>query len=478
MHPGDLTIEPLARVHARPLHDLNVVITDRTDGLHLEFEYDTARLDRATVEKMLSHYERLLQSVVANPSRRISAAPALPESGPRARRAERKVVTGDRSIRPYLGLQLQLIAIWEDLLAVRGIGIRDNFFDLGGTSLQFLRMLQRAEAACGKAILPVAFFAEPTIENLALEIAQAAMDESSSLLKLNETGTRTPFFYLHGDLFGGGFYSQKLSRALGPEQPFYVMPPQDVRALPTAPTIEEMAAKHRRALRGVRPHGPYFIGGFCLGGLVAYELAQQLIHDGEKVEMLLVIDAAPEDKTLRVLRDLTAMAARLLRWSDAAQIDHFRQWALRRTQFSLWYEEKVPEKMRLVTRQIRHRLVSAFGLLQRQVRNGNRAGDLEAELSQERDVPSAFLWASAGYRPRPYPGRMSVLLSEDLLHRGDDLARAWQQLAPKVTVHPLTGSHLECITAHVDNLAETIEHCLPHSGLSSSEERSDDISPS
>ena len=81
-------------------------------------------------------------------------------------------------------------------------------------------------------------------------------------------------------------------------------------------------------------------------------------------------------------------------------------------------------------------------------------------MSSERDVPTAFLWAAASYRPQQYQGPMAVLLSEDLLHRGDHLEQAWNRLAPKVTVHSLKGSHLECITAHVDTLADTIDNCL------------------
>ena len=207
-------------------------------------------------------------------------------------------------VRPYLGLQLQLIAIWEDVLGVRGIGIRDDFFELGGNSLLAMRMLQRAELVCGKVILPSALFRNPNVEHLAGAIAREVIDESPTLLRVNDAGTRTPFFYLHGDLSGGGFYSLKLSRALGPDQPFYVLPPQDIRLLPAAPSIEEMAAGHLAALQAVRPKGPYIIGGFCVGGLVAYELAQQIEASGERVEMLLVIDAALEDKVLRALRSL------------------------------------------------------------------------------------------------------------------------------------------------------------------------------
>lgn len=374
-----------------------------------------------------------------------------------------KFVTTSEPVRPYLGLQLQLIAIWEEVLGVRGIGIRDDFFDLGGNSLLAMRMLQRAELACGKEILPTALFANPTIEHLAGEMARDVLKDSPTLLRVHDAGKRTPFFYLHGDLSGGGFYSLKLSRALGQEQPFYAMPPQDIRALPAAPSIEEMAAAHLAALREVRPNGPYVIGGFCVGGLVAYELAQQIVASGEKVEMLLVIDWAPEDRALRSLRSLAENSGRTLRWNDNEKVAIFGRWALWRTRLAEWSGMKVRAKARVAWQEIRNQVSSVTGLLRpRVVRPTDRPAattSTAANIAQERDLPSAFLWASAGYRPQPYQGPAAILVSEDVLRDGQ-MARDWKELAPQITVHPLTGSHLECITAHVDTLAETIESCL------------------
>jgi non-ribosomal peptide synthetase component F len=375
-----------------------------------------------------------------------------------------ELFTSSEPVQPYIGLQLQLLAIWEDVLGVRGIGIRDDFFDLGGNSLLAMRMLQRAELACGKVILPAALFRNPTVEHLAGEIAREVIDESPTLLRVNDAGARTPFFYLHGDLSGGGFYSLKLARALGPDQPFYVLPPQDIRLLPDAPSIEEMAAAHLDALRAVRPKGPYVIGGFCIGGLIAYELAQQIEASGESVEMLLVIDAAPEDKELRLLRWFAGAVGAVLRWDDHAKVERFGRWVLWRGRLSRWYGLNVRAQMQVVFRRISNRFARTRDLLRPRTRPEAKAsvncGDPSEPIRRERDVPSAFLWASAHYHPRPYHGPVALLLSEDVLHCGRNLSNEWHALAPEVAVHPLTGSHLECITAHVDTLAQTIESCL------------------
>ncbi|HWM25442.1 MAG TPA: condensation domain-containing protein [Chthoniobacterales bacterium] len=380
-------------------------------------------------------------------------------------------------VQPYIGLQLQLIAIWEDVLGVRGIGIRDDFFELGGNSLLAMRMLQRAELACGKVILPSALFRNPTVEHLAGEIAREVIDESPTLLRVNDAGSGTPFFYLHGDLSGGGFYSLKLSRALGPDQPFYVLPPQDIRLLPAAPSIEEMAAAHLAALRAVRPKGPYVIGGFCIGGLVAYELAQQIEAGGDAVEMLLVIDAAPEDKGLRALRWLAGACGALFRRDDHATVDQFGRWVLWRGRLSRWYGLNVQAQARIVFRRVSHRFVRVYEILRPRFRRESNQAAAPAQASapgrRERDVPSAFLWASARYRPRPYRGAVALLLSEDVVRRGRNVVGEWQELAPDVTMHPLIGSHLECITAHVDTLAQTIERCLQDTAASTRAPRED-----
>jgi amino acid adenylation domain-containing protein len=378
-----------------------------------------------------------------------SALPA-PDSIPQESSSE--------TIRPYLGLQVQLIEIWRDLLGAREIGIRDNFFELGGNSLLALRLLHRAEVISGKAILPAVFFSNPTVEFLAAELARQASEESPLIVKVNDRGGGTPFFYLHGDLFGGGFYSSKLSRALGPEQPFYVLPPLDVRR-GEVPSVEEMASAHWQTLRTVRPHGPYVIGGFCLGGIVAYELAQQIAASGEKVEMVLLIDASPRNKALQAMRALCELGGRWLKWDEEKQLNQFRRCWLRREQFALWRKEDGVAKIRLLLRQLR-RILSLVWKKSRPETTDAEGAPPPTSLVKHRDVLATFLWAAAGYRARKYRGEMVALLSEDLLHRGDHLENAWSRLAPKVTVRSLKGSHLECITAHVDNLAQTIDGIL------------------
>lgn len=376
--------------------------------------------------------------------------------------SDERLIAAPDPVRPYRGLQLQLLALWEEVLGMKGIGIREDFFDLGGNSLLAMRMLHRVELATGKVLLPSALFTHATVEDLAEEIAREAIDDSPSLLPVQESGSRTPIFYLHGDFFGGGCYSLKLSRALGQEQPFYVIPPQDLRTLPAAPSIEEMAAEHLAALRAVRPKGPYVIGGFCVGGLIAYELAQQIKASGDIVEMLLIIDAEPQDKGLRTPRRLATASAALFRWDDKTKVANFGLWVARRTRLANWFELDLRTRLGAFLHWISWRVLKTWNGWRRRLsppgESSANSATTNAATDSDRDARLDFLWASAGYRPRPYAGPVAVLVSDDVMHT--NLLDEWRQFAPEAAIHRLIGSHLECITVHVDKLAGTIETCL------------------
>jgi hypothetical protein len=214
--------------------------------------------------------------------------------------------------------------------------------------------------------------------------------------------------------------------------------------------------------------------------VVAYELAQQIEASGDSVEMLLIIDATAEDKGLRVIRRLTEACGALLRWDDRAKVDHFGLWTLWRGRLARWSGLGLAAQARVVFRRIGNRFVRVINRLRpRPQQAANQSvGPAKSGTPSERepDVPSAFQWASARYRPRPYQGPVALLLSDDVVRHPKNVSE-WQELAPKVTVHPLLGSHLECITEHVDSLAQTIESCLQNAAANSDPSRRSDDDP-
>src|SRR5256714_1154199 len=232
-------------------------------------------------------------------------------------------------IPPILKIHHQLVQIWEGLLDVRPIGMRDNFFSLGGHSLLAAQMAARVEQVCGKKLPLAALYAGATIEHLTdvlvKEEETGTTKESGSparVVAVQAGGSKRPFFFLHGDWYGGGFYCLNLARGLGPDQPFYVLEPYEFDRGGTPPAFEEMAAAHIEAMRAVQPEGPYLLGGFCNGGLVAYEMARQLHAQGQVVNLLALMDPALPGSH-RSLRGAINRFSTVLRLDQGKQLDWF-----------------------------------------------------------------------------------------------------------------------------------------------------------
>lgn len=188
-------------------------------------------------------------------------------------------------------LDLQLIKLWEKALNVRPIGLRDNFFDLGGNSLGAVRLFSEMRKMFGRSFPLSVLFQAPTVEKLADMIRQGGWSPQwTSLVPIQPGGSKPPFFCVHG---GGGnvLIYRELARHLGEDYPFYGLQARGVDGSNDyLTTTEAMAESYLREMRELQPEGPYYIGGFCMGGQVAFEMAQRLVRDGQQVSLLFVID--------------------------------------------------------------------------------------------------------------------------------------------------------------------------------------------
>jgi len=185
----------------------------------------------------------------------------------------------------------QLTRIWQEILGIDSISPDQNYFDLGGDSSLAVQMFAQIEKIF-KIKLPLAtLYDAPTIAELAKILrGEAAASGWSPLVAIQVAGPRPPFFCMHG---AGGtvLMYRDLSRHLGDDQPFYGLQSQglDGSCRPLS-KVAEMAALYVKEIRRVQPHGPYFLGGYCMGGTVAFEVAQQLLAEGETVALLALFD--------------------------------------------------------------------------------------------------------------------------------------------------------------------------------------------
>lgn len=185
----------------------------------------------------------------------------------------------------------QLTLIWQKLLGLDSIGADQNYFDLGGDSVMAVHLFSLIEERFHIKLPLATLFEAPTINELAAILqAEAPSTGWSPLVVIQPNGSRPPFFCVHG-AGGNVLIYRELSQDLGSDQPFYGLQAQGLDGkCPPLTSVEEMAALYAKAIRRQQRHGPYMVGGYCGGGLIAYEVAQQLRSQGEEVALLAMFD--------------------------------------------------------------------------------------------------------------------------------------------------------------------------------------------
>lgn len=200
------------------------------------------------------------------------------------------------------GVTQKLTRIWEDLLGVSSISLDDNFFHLGGHSLTAARLFSLIHKEFGTRIPLATIFEAPTIRELATVIQNHKHPSlMSSLVALRNTGSAAPLFLLY-PFDGNPVMFKELASCLS-DRPIYGV---DSRQFETekfsASSFERIAANNIRAIRSVQGQGPYYLGGYCLGGLIAFEMALKLHAAGEDVAFLGLIDCDGQASSLDLIR--------------------------------------------------------------------------------------------------------------------------------------------------------------------------------
>ncbi|MFB4276899.1 amino acid adenylation domain-containing protein [Nonomuraea sp. MTCD27] len=205
-------------------------------------------------------------------------------------------VTGSGAGRePADATERSLLRIWRDVLGQPAIGVTDDFFRSGGNSLLAIRLMSEIEKGTGANLPLSALLEASTVEALACRIQERSVGDAPPG---HQADSPAPFFCVHAG--GGGVLAYtELARAMEPGRRLAGIEAAGLRPNGSMPAgLEEMARTYAQEIRAQQPVGPYLIGGWCLGGIIAHEVAQQLVRQGETVAALVVLDSAAPSESL------------------------------------------------------------------------------------------------------------------------------------------------------------------------------------
>ena len=193
----------------------------------------------------------------------------------------------DSLVAPRDTLELQLTKIWEKVLGVQPISVKDNFFDLGGHSLLAVKLFAQIEKIIGVNLPLATLFQAPTVEHLAEALRDKGWSPPwNSLVAIQPGGSKPPFFCVHA-CNGPVLFYRDLVHYLGPDQPFIGLQAVGLDGeLDPLTRVEDMAAHYTEEIQIFQPEGPYFLGGLGIGGNIALEMARLLMEQGQEIALL------------------------------------------------------------------------------------------------------------------------------------------------------------------------------------------------
>lgn len=390
---------------------------EREGGKFGEFElhYDANLYDAATIRAFLCHFAELVHQAVADPARSIREIPIICGAGAEAIQTGERIdvltaallnpeaVTPEKSkttrhvVLPGNDIEEKLVTMWQELFRTESISIDDNFFDLGGYSLLLARLVKSMEDAFGRPVTPASIFSAPTIREQARLLAQNAIpseDFGGRIIPVQPEGSRAPIFVISQSLI-----FRTLASHLGSDQPFFAlrMLDEDAAAIAKNLSMTSIGQYYVRLIKKVRPEGPYSIGGWCVAGTVAYEVAQQLRAGGDEVELVFIIDDWAPGHFKSMPRARYAMAR--LSYSMHRFVYHFQQITVKSSKDRLEY---LRERVRILAITAARVTAAWTG------RFGKQSATEELSLAEQIEYAAA-----KAYKPAKYSGTVLLFKSSE-----------------------------------------------------------------
>ncbi len=368
---------------------------------------------------------------------------------------------------PRDGVELALTQIWRELLATDVVGIDDNFFDLGGHSLLAVQLMARIKKEFGRRLPLSDLFECGSIHALAtrLRLAGNTQRQPSALAPIQAQGAGMAFFFVH-PAGGNVLCYYELARCLGAECPFY-----GLQALPVMDhtRIEVMAEHYLQAMQPVMPEGPFVLGGWSMGAVIAFEMARQLTTGGHEPVLLAVLDQPAPGF------DASAAAAALAE-DDAARL----------CAFARKVELLIGRSLNIACQDLQGkdsleqaRLLLARFKSCRFLPDDTTETDFHAFLEMQK----AHNQATAAYRPHPFDGPLLLLRAQSAMSAGaeaesdqtmidaaPDSDLGWQGLATRpIQIQTVPGNHISMMAPpHVTDLADKLRKWIDNCNLEAS----------
>jgi aspartate racemase len=316
------------------------------------------------------------------------------------------------------------------------VGIHDNFFELGGHSLLAVRLLAQIEKTFGKNLPLATLFQSPTIQQLGNILRQKGWSAPyQTLVTIQPGGSKRPLFFIH--VLGKGLkFCRPLTSHLDPEQPIYGLAAEIMDEVSLS-KVGDVVAHYIKEMRSIQPEGPYLLAGIYCGGRVAYEMAQQLHAQGQKVALLALLDTLKDGEAIKIIpvKDrVLAHGSNLLRLGPAYLLNKRRLGEVKNRLMSIYW--KFYERLGLPLPQA----CQSFTY-----RKKKEEGNMEWVFAPE-DV---------------YPERVTLFRAiENMGFIEHDLG--WSELAPGgLEIHDVPGDTYSMLQEpRVQRLAEKLRDCI------------------
>ncbi|MFC1505218.1 beta-ketoacyl synthase N-terminal-like domain-containing protein [Thermodesulfobacteriota bacterium] len=352
--------------------------------------------------------------------------------------------------------------IWQKVLGYQDIKVNENYFELGGNSLMAVSLFDKIEHTYRIRLPLSTLYEAPTIKQLAEIIKDEEYEPSwDSLVAINTDGTKPPLFFVHAE--GGNVLEYRpLSTKIGRNQPFYALQAEGLKGEEIIThSIEEMAANYLQEIKTVQPKGPYYIGGYCLGGLVSFEMAHQLIHNGEEVAELFLISTSTPDQLRNTKQGMKGIKRIFNKIIERVELE-LDNWSNLPSYARRFYAfDRINRFILRSQIRIEGKLDELFSLFGRQYKWHSRAYVLQTSVDHSNE-------AFGSYQPIKYPGAFHLFrVSHPQWERQLNIEPllGWQGLTEKpIKLYKVDGFHRNILKPpYAYALADKIKDILENS---------------